>query len=74
MAITPTQRLWRGRIEAVLGVVAPALDLLLAAGDRISRTVERDEVSGPPPRRAVDQGRGRRTSLAGAGERDGTSD
>jgi hypothetical protein len=40
---SPTQLAWRGRIEAVLRVAAPALDLLLAAGDRISRAVDREE-------------------------------
>ena len=34
------QLAWRRRIEAVLRVAAPALDLLLAAGDRFSRAVE----------------------------------
>ena len=30
--------------------MAPALDLVLAAGDRISRVVERDDVEYYPPR------------------------
>jgi hypothetical protein len=38
---SPTQLAWRGRIEAVLRVAGPALDLLLAAGDRVSRVVDR---------------------------------
>ena len=51
---SPTQLHWRRRIEAALRVVAPALDLLLAAGDRVSRVVargdgERDSL--PAPRR-----------------------
>jgi hypothetical protein len=40
---SPTQLAWRSRIEAVLRVAAPALDLLLAAGDRVSRAVDREE-------------------------------
>jgi hypothetical protein len=40
---SPTQLAWRGRIEAALRVVGPALDLLLAAGDRVSRAVDRSE-------------------------------
>ncbi len=32
--------------------MAPALDLLLAAGDRLSRVVERDDVEYHPPRLA----------------------
>jgi hypothetical protein len=51
MPPTPTQLAWRGRIEAVLRIAAPALDLVLAAGDRLSRVVERDELDAPPPAR-----------------------
>jgi hypothetical protein len=60
---SPTQLQWRRRIEAALRVVAPALDLLLAAGDRVSRAVDRgdgERVSLPPapvpPRRRVGPG------------------
>jgi hypothetical protein len=49
---TPTQLAWRGRIEAALRVAAPFLDLLLAAGDRISRAVDRDALEATPPARA----------------------
>jgi hypothetical protein len=47
---SPTQLAWRRRIEAVLRVAAPALDLLLAVGDRVSRAVDRgdDEPDGLP--------------------------
>lgn len=37
---SPTQLAWRERIEAGLRVAAPALDLLLAVGDRVSRVVQ----------------------------------
>lgn len=50
---TPTQLAWRGRIEAVLRVAEPALDLLLLAGDRLSRLVAREELAAPPARREV---------------------
>ena len=50
---TPRQLAWRGRIEAVLRVAEPALDLLLLAGDRVSRLAPRDEPSAPPLRREV---------------------
>src|SRR3954467_7964725 len=63
---SPTQLAWRRRIEAVLRVAAPALDLLLAAGDRFSRVVARgdDELESPaagppapvPPGRRVGPG------------------
>ena len=53
---SPAQLEWRRRIEAGLAVVAPALDLLLAAGDRLSRAVERDDLDWVPPRRALTYG------------------
>ena len=53
---SPNQLAWRRRVEAALGVVAPALDLLLAAGDRLSRAVERDDLDWVPPRRSLGPG------------------
>jgi hypothetical protein len=50
-APTPTQLAWRARIEAGLRLAAPFLDLLLAAGDRISRAVDRDALDAPAPAR-----------------------
>ena len=50
---SPRQRLWRARIETGIRLAAPALDLLLAAGDRLSRIVERDDLDWVPPRRAL---------------------
>jgi len=49
---TPTQLAWRARIEYALRIAAPFLDLLLAAGDRLSRAVDRDALDTPPPARA----------------------
>jgi hypothetical protein len=40
-ARTPTQLAARRRIEGALRLAAPFLDLLLAAGDRISRMTDR---------------------------------
>lgn len=51
--MTPAQRRWRARIETMLRIGAPALDLFLAAGDRLSRVVERDDLDWVPPRRAL---------------------
>ena len=51
--LSPSQRAWRARIEATLRITAPALDLLLAAGDRLSRAVERDDLDWVPPRRSL---------------------
>lgn len=41
----------RGRIEALIGLAAPVLDLVLAAGDRISRIAEPDDRGYLPVRR-----------------------
>jgi hypothetical protein len=47
---TPTQLAWRGRIEALIRVAQPMLDLVLGAGERLSRIVERDDLDWTPPR------------------------
>lgn len=47
---TPTQLAWRGRIEAMIRLARPALDLVLATGDRVSRAVEREDLDWTPPR------------------------
>jgi hypothetical protein len=36
MRSTPSQRIWRDRVEALIGLAAPALDLVLSAGDTAS--------------------------------------
>jgi hypothetical protein len=36
---TPQQRIWRDRVEALIGLAAPMLDLVLNAGDRVSRVL-----------------------------------
>jgi hypothetical protein len=33
----------RGRIETVIRIASPPLDLVLAVGDRVSRVLERDD-------------------------------
>jgi hypothetical protein len=53
---TPTQLRWRRRIEAALHVAAPALDLLLFAGDRLSRAVQRDDLEWTPPQPTLPAG------------------
>ncbi|UGS34169.1 hypothetical protein [Capillimicrobium parvum] len=40
---SPCQLAARGRLERVLRVVGPALDLVLLAGDRLSRAVDRSD-------------------------------
>ena len=39
MRETPQQRIWRDRVEALIGLAAPVLDLVLNAGDRVSRAL-----------------------------------
>ncbi|QEC47186.1 hypothetical protein FSW04_06005 [Baekduia soli] len=41
--LSPSQLAWRGRIETGLRFAAPVLDVVLAAGDRLSRVVDREE-------------------------------
>jgi hypothetical protein len=47
---TPGQLRTRRRVESLIRLAAPALDLLLAAGDRVSRIVEREDAEYYPPR------------------------
>jgi hypothetical protein len=62
--LSSSQLIWRGRIESGLRLVAPALDLVLAAGDRLSRAVDREEPDllmpgrlGHDPQRSLTDGR-----------------
>jgi hypothetical protein len=48
--LTADQLRTRRRVEGVIRAIAPALDLVLAAGDRISRVVEPEDVEYYPPR------------------------
>jgi hypothetical protein len=49
-ALTPSQLATRARFEAVIRLLEPGLNLLLAAGERISRLAPEDQVDIPPPR------------------------
>ena len=49
--LTPEQRRRRYRFETALRVAEPALNLVLAAGERLSRLVERGDDDYYPPRR-----------------------
>jgi len=60
---TATQLALRRRIEALIGLAAPALDLVLFAGEQVSRVAGRNEIDPEPPRPIGD--REVRTSLAG---------
>ena len=43
MSLTHSQLVWRGRIESGLRLAAPLLDLVLLAGDHLSRLASREE-------------------------------
>lgn len=43
MPSTPAQQLRRRRFEAAIGLAAPVLDLVLAAGERVSRIAGSNE-------------------------------
>jgi hypothetical protein len=66
MGSTPQQRIWRDRVEALVALAAPALDLVLSAGDRVSRVLapeDRDYYPIRPPGEAfeLDAARPRRS-------------
>ncbi len=48
--LTPDQLRTRQRVEGLIRLMAPALDLVLAVGERISRIVEPEDVEYYPPR------------------------
>jgi hypothetical protein len=64
-ALTPGQLRTRRRVESVIRLMAPALDVVLAVGDRVSRIVERDDPEYYPPR----VGRSAEDALRAAGDR-----
>jgi hypothetical protein len=48
---SPAQLELQRRVEALIAVAAPALDLLLFAGDRVSRIAGRNQIDPEPPKR-----------------------
>jgi hypothetical protein len=48
--LTPEQRRTRDRFETLIGLLAPGLNLVLAAGDRLSRIVEPEDAEYYPVR------------------------
>jgi hypothetical protein len=52
---TPGQLAWRRRIEGLIALAAPALDLVLFAGEQVSRVAGRNEIDPEPPRRVLDR-------------------
>ena len=53
--LTPGQLRTRARVEGVIRLMAPALDLVLAVGERASRIVSREDVEYYPPRVTRDE-------------------
>lgn len=51
-SLTPDQRRTRDRVEAIIRLAAPGLNLMLAAGERLSRIVESDDPDYYPARPA----------------------
>jgi hypothetical protein len=63
-SLTPEQLRTRERVESLIRLMAPALNLVLAAGERLSRLVEpedheyyppRAKTPEPPPERSPDE-------------------
>lgn len=50
--LTPDQRRTRDRVEALIRLAAPGLNLVLAAGEKLSRIVEPDDPEYYPARAA----------------------
>ena len=48
--LSPQQIVWRERVEGLIGLAAPALDLLLAVGERVSRIAEPEDPEHYPVR------------------------
>ena len=48
--MSPDQLRTRQRIEGLIRLASPALDLVLAVGERVSRIVEPEDVEYYPPR------------------------
>lgn len=53
---SPSQLVRRRQVEAGLRLAAPFLDLVLAAGDRVSRVAGRNQIAPDPPRRTLAPG------------------
>ncbi len=68
--LTPAQRARVRRVESLIRVAAPALDLLLFAGDKLSRVAGRNQIAPEPARRAMGAGAAR-TPIGGPPERTG---
>jgi hypothetical protein len=59
--LTPDQRRTRERVEGLIGLAAPVLNLVLAAGDRLSRVVEPEDSEYYPVRSGLLEAEGKDT-------------
>jgi hypothetical protein len=50
LPLTAEQRRRREQVEGVIRLMAPGLNLVLAAGERLSKLVEREDAEYYPPR------------------------
>ncbi|MBA2514636.1 MAG: hypothetical protein H0V26_09990 [Solirubrobacterales bacterium] len=67
---TPSQLAKRRRVEHLIRVAAPALDVLLFVGHHVSRVTGRNESDPEPPRRSTAPGAIRASLDAGSGRPD----
>ena len=56
--LTPEQRRTRDRVETLISLAAPALNLVLAVGDRVSRIVEPEDSEHYPLRSGMIEAEG----------------
>ena len=63
---TSTQLAVRRRIEALIGLAAPVLDVVLFTGEQVSKVAGRNQIDPDPPRRLAD--REARTAISGSRE------
>jgi hypothetical protein len=64
-ALTPDQRRKRDRVETLISIAAPALNLVLAFGERLSRIVEPEDSEYYPVRTSLNEGDGSSRAPAG---------
>jgi hypothetical protein len=65
--LTASQRRTRDRVETVIGLMAPALNLVLAVGERVSKIVEPEDSEYYPVRSGLIEGEGREQRGGGSG-------
>ena len=63
---TATQLAVRRRIEALIGLAAPVLDVVLFTGEQVSKVAGRNQIDPDPPRRLSE--REARTAISGPGD------